>query len=164
MAHRGVWTRRCWRRWACQGAESKDKNSAVKAVADAETPRQSNRIGGHWVVPEAGTAAMVHIAAVTRCRPVMRVVTAGQPHAWSAFEAVMATLRIVRPGQGRRRTRPDRVLRRQGLLLGRDPHRAARPQDQGHDPQQCRRDHRPSSPGQQRRRVHHPTSFNRPER
>jgi hypothetical protein len=73
---------------------------------------------------------MVHIAADTRCRTVVRVVTAGQPHAWSAFEAVMATLRIVRPGQGRRRTRPDRVLRRQGLLLGRDPHRAARSRDQ----------------------------------
>jgi len=51
----------------------------------------------------------VHIAADTRCRPVARVVTAGQRHDSIAFDAVMANLRISRPGRGRPRTRPDRV-------------------------------------------------------
>jgi transposase len=52
----------------------------------------------------------IHLAADTRCRPVARVVTAGQRHDSVAFEAVMADLRIDRPGRGRARTRPDRVL------------------------------------------------------
>jgi transposase len=52
----------------------------------------------------------VHIAADTRCRPVVRVVTAGQSHDSIAFDAVMANLRIERPGRGRPRSRPDRVL------------------------------------------------------
>jgi transposase len=52
----------------------------------------------------------VHIAADTRCRPLARVVTAGQRHDSIAFEAVMADLRIDRAGRGRPRTRPDRVL------------------------------------------------------
>jgi hypothetical protein len=85
--------------------------------------------------------------------PVARVVTAGQPHAWIAFEAVMANLRIVRPGQGRPRTRPDPVLGRQGpLLRWRSAPRCVPTgsRDHGHDPHQGRRDHRPSSPGHQR--------------
>ena len=57
-----------------------------------------------------GYSTKVHIAADTRCRPVARVVTAGQRHDSIAFDAVMANLRIERPGQGRPRTRPDRVL------------------------------------------------------
>ena len=52
----------------------------------------------------------MHIAADTRCRPVARVVTAGQRHDSIAFDAVMANLRIDRPGRGRPRTRPDRLL------------------------------------------------------
>ena len=52
----------------------------------------------------------MHIAADTRCRPVVRVVTAGQSHDSIAFDAVMANLRIERPGRGRPRSRPDRVL------------------------------------------------------
>jgi len=57
-----------------------------------------------------GFGTKVHIAADTRCRPLARVVTAGQRHDSIAFEAVMADLRIDRRGRGRPRTRPDRVL------------------------------------------------------
>jgi len=57
-----------------------------------------------------GFTTKVHIAANTRCRPLARVVTAGQRHDAIAFDAVMANLRIERLGRGRPRTRPDRVL------------------------------------------------------
>ena len=52
----------------------------------------------------------MHLAADTRCRPVSRVVTAGQRHDSLAFDAVMGGIRIARSGPGRPRTRPDRVL------------------------------------------------------
>jgi transposase len=52
----------------------------------------------------------IHLAADARCRPVSRVVTAGQRHDSIAFETVMHRLRISRTGRGRPRTRPDRVL------------------------------------------------------
>jgi transposase len=52
----------------------------------------------------------VHLAADTRCRPVSRVITAGQRHDSLAFEPVLAGIRLARRGGGRPRTRPDRVL------------------------------------------------------
>ena len=109
MPHRGMWPRRCWHRRSSQGAESNDKKSAGEAVADAETQAgQPDReaLGRS----RGGYTTKVHIAADTRCRPVARVVTAGQRHDSIAFDAVMANLRIERPGRGRPRTRPDRVL------------------------------------------------------
>ena len=71
--------------------------------------KQGNRIGRHWVVPEADTARRC-TSPRTPGGPVARVVTAGQRHDSIAFDAVMANLRIERPGQGRPRTRPDPVL------------------------------------------------------
>ncbi len=109
MPHRGMWPRRCWHRRSSQGAESNDKKSAGEAVADAETEAgQPDReaLGRS----RGGYSTKVHIAADKRCRPVARVVTAGQRHDSIAFDAVMANLRIERPGRGRPRTRPDRVL------------------------------------------------------
>ncbi len=52
----------------------------------------------------------IHLAADARCRPLSRVLTAGQRHDSIAFEAVLTGLRIARPGPGRPRSRPDRVL------------------------------------------------------
>jgi transposase len=52
----------------------------------------------------------IHLAADTRCRPVSRVLTAGQRHDSIAFDSVMTGIRINRRGAGRPRTRPDRVL------------------------------------------------------
>ena len=52
----------------------------------------------------------MHLAADSRCRPLARVVTAGQRHDSVAFEPVLDNLRILRDGPGRPRTRPHRVL------------------------------------------------------
>lgn len=52
----------------------------------------------------------IHLAADLRCRPIARVISAGQRHDSLAFTAVMAQIRIGRRHAGRARTRPDRVL------------------------------------------------------
>jgi transposase len=52
----------------------------------------------------------IHLAADQDCRPMARVVTAGQRHDAVAFTAVMADLKILRSGGTPCRTRPDRVL------------------------------------------------------
>ena len=57
-----------------------------------------------------GLSTKIHLAADARCRPVARVLSAGQRHDSIAFDAVMSDVRVARPGRGRPRTRPDRVL------------------------------------------------------
>jgi len=57
-----------------------------------------------------GLTTKVHLAADRRCRPVARVITAGQRNDAVVFNAVMARIRIHRRGRGRPRTRPGRVL------------------------------------------------------
>jgi hypothetical protein len=57
-----------------------------------------------------GLTTKVHLAADRRCRPIARVVTAGQRNDAVVFEAVMARIRIHPHGCGRPRTRPGRVL------------------------------------------------------
>lgn len=57
-----------------------------------------------------GLTSKVHLAADSRCRPLARVTSAGQRHDNLGFVPVMQRLRIARPGPGRPRTRPGRVL------------------------------------------------------
>jgi transposase len=57
-----------------------------------------------------GLTTKIHLMADSRCRPLARVVTAGQRHDSVAFEPLMRRLRICRPGRGRPRTRPGRVV------------------------------------------------------
>lgn len=57
-----------------------------------------------------GLSTKIHLAADARCRPVSRVLSAGQRHDSVAFDAVMSKVRIARRSRGRPRTRPDRVL------------------------------------------------------
>lgn len=57
-----------------------------------------------------GLSTKIHLAADLRCRPVARVLSAGQRHDSIAFDAVLANVRIARAGRGRPRTRPDRIL------------------------------------------------------
>jgi transposase len=52
----------------------------------------------------------IHLAADTRCRPVASVTTAGQRHDSLVLDTVLDKIRIDRPGPGRPRRRPDRVL------------------------------------------------------
>lgn len=57
-----------------------------------------------------GLTTKVHLAADRRCRPVARVITAGQRNDAVVFNAVMDRIRIRRRGRGRPRTRPGRVM------------------------------------------------------
>lgn len=57
-----------------------------------------------------GVTTKIHLAADGQCRPVSRVVSAGQRHDALAFAAVLADVHIRRPRGGRPRTRPDGVL------------------------------------------------------
>jgi len=57
-----------------------------------------------------GLSTKVHLVADARCRPVARLITPGQRHDSIVFETVLDQVRIARPGPGRPRRRPDRVL------------------------------------------------------
>jgi transposase len=57
-----------------------------------------------------GLSTKIHLLADTRCRPLARVVTAGQRGDALGFSPVLARLRIRRRGRGRPRTRPDILL------------------------------------------------------
>ena len=52
----------------------------------------------------------MHLAADRRCRPISRVLTAGQRHDMIGFGPVLDGIRIRRRGPGRPRTRPGRIL------------------------------------------------------
>ncbi|MFH9400604.1 IS5 family transposase [Streptomyces sp. NPDC017638] len=57
-----------------------------------------------------GLSRKVHLASDSRARPVAFRVTAGQAADAPACETAMATIRVLRGGPGRPRTRPDAVL------------------------------------------------------
>ena len=52
----------------------------------------------------------IHGASDGRCRTLAVHVTAGQTHDTTQFATVLAGIRVPRPGAGRPRTRPDRVV------------------------------------------------------
>lgn len=118
--------------WVSQGAESNYKNppgggtdppGSVELSTSGRDPAPTGKPDPVRVSDKAeladrealgrsrgGLSTKIHLAADARCRPVSRVLTAGQRHDSIAFETVMARLRIARSGRGRPRTRPDRVL------------------------------------------------------
>jgi transposase len=57
-----------------------------------------------------GLTTKIHLLADTRCRPLVRVTSAGQRHDSLALQPLLARLRITRRGTGRPRTRPGRLL------------------------------------------------------
>jgi transposase len=57
-----------------------------------------------------GLTSKVHLAGDRHCRPLARVTSAGQRGDSLAFEPVLERISIRRPGPGRPRTRPGRVL------------------------------------------------------
>jgi transposase len=57
-----------------------------------------------------GLTTKVHLACEQRQKPLSIVITAGQRHDSPQFQAVLENIRVPRPGPGRPRTRPDRVL------------------------------------------------------
>jgi transposase len=101
---------------ATQGAESNHKKSAAAAAGAA--PAQGPSVGPQRPKGDretlgrsrGGLTSKVHLAADSHCRVLARVTSAGHRHDSLGFEPVMARIRIPRPGRGRPRTRPDRVL------------------------------------------------------
>jgi hypothetical protein len=57
-----------------------------------------------------GLSTKVHLACEQRQKPLSIVITAGQLGDSPQFQAVLGRIRVPRPGPGRPRTRPDRVL------------------------------------------------------
>jgi transposase len=57
-----------------------------------------------------GLTTKIHLACEQRQKPLSIVITAGQFHDSPQFQAVLNNIRVPRPGPGRPRTRPDRVL------------------------------------------------------
>jgi transposase len=57
-----------------------------------------------------GLTTKLHLACEQRQKPLSIVITAGQCHDSPQFVAVLAGIRVPRVGDGRARTRPDRVL------------------------------------------------------
>jgi hypothetical protein len=97
---RRIWSPiRPWRSSATprrpQGAPSNDKDRATDS--DREALGRSR----------GGLSTKIHLAADDRCRPIARVITAGQRHDAVAFPPLMNTIRI--RGRGRPRTRPGRL-------------------------------------------------------
>ena len=92
----------CASPWASQGAESNYTNPPSAGTKPGEREALGRSRGG--------LSTKIHLAADTRCRPLSRVLTPGQRHDSIAFETVLERLRIPRPGRGRPRARPDRVL------------------------------------------------------
>jgi Transposase DDE domain len=65
---------------------------------------------GAGALPGGLTTTKIHLLADSRCRPLARGTTAGQRHDSVAFQPLMDGLRIRRPGPGRPRTRPGRLV------------------------------------------------------
>jgi transposase len=99
---RRSWRRCCRRCRVTQGAGSNDKNSDPAPTAAIHREALGRSRGG--------LSTKIHLLADTRCRPLVRVTTAGQRHDALAFEPLMSRLAIARTGPGRPRTRPDRLL------------------------------------------------------
>jgi transposase len=97
----------CWRasrrRRGTQGGRSNDKDAASHGRGGRDREALGRSRGG--------LSTKIHLLADTRCRPLARVVTAGQRGDALGLHPVLARLRIRRRGRGRPRTRP-------GVLLG----------------------------------------------
>lgn len=94
------------RRWTrpCAGPTS-------TPPAPAEGDRSRGEPDGHTTGrSRGGLSTEVHLPSGARARPRALVLTAGQACDAPAFTTVMSAIRVPRPGPGRPRTRPDRVI------------------------------------------------------
>lgn len=89
-----------------QGGPPNDKNSAAGDAQRRRSQRDREALGRS----RGGLSTKIHLLADTRCRPLARVVTAGQRNDALGFTPVLARLRIRRRGRGRPRTRPDTLM------------------------------------------------------
>lgn len=83
---------------APQGAEPNDKNP--------DLPRHREGLGRS----RGGLTSKIHLVADRRCRPITRIVTAGQQGDAPQFIPLLGGIRILRRGLGRPRTRPGRAM------------------------------------------------------
>lgn len=65
-----------------------------------------------------GFSTKIHLRAEGQGKPLSLVLTAGQRHEATAFEALMTTGAVKRPGRGRPRLRPKRVVGDKGYCGG----------------------------------------------
>lgn len=66
-----------------------------------------------------GLTTKIHLAVEQGQKPLSLLITAGQRGDSPQFQAVLGAITVTRTGQGRPRTRPDRVLAGQGLRITR---------------------------------------------
>lgn len=119
--------RRGWRRcWATRLRPLHPNRRRTSSGRPRPTPRTAQGAGANYKNPaperakradrealgrsRGGLSTKIHLLADSRCRPLARVTTAGQRHDSVAFQPLMGTLRIVRVGPGRPRTRPGQLL------------------------------------------------------
>ncbi len=99
------WPRSCWRpRSGSRRTQGEPPNYTNCGDQPGEAPDREGLGRSRGGVP-----TKIHVAADSQCRPVGRVVSAGQRHDSLAFAAVMADIQILRSCGARSRT-PDRVL------------------------------------------------------
>ena len=98
-----------------------------------------------------GLTTKFHLAVEQGQKPLAVIVTAGQRGDSPQFIPVLEKIRVPRPGGGRPRTRPDRVLGRQGVRVPREPRVPAAPRDPLHHPRAEGPGRRPEEERQLRR-------------
>jgi transposase len=84
---------------AIRGAESNDKNPPGPGTNREALGRS-----------RGGLSTKVHLVADRRCRPIARILTAGQHGDCPQFIPLMDSIRIARRGKGRPRARPGRAM------------------------------------------------------
>ena len=101
----GGWPRHWWRLASLQATQGESSN--YKNSKPAEPARRDREALGR---SRGGLSTKIHLLADRRCRPLVRVTTAGQRHDSLAFGPLLQRLRIARRRGGQARTRPDRLL------------------------------------------------------
>ncbi|NEA39888.1 IS5 family transposase, partial [Streptomyces sp. SID11385] len=91
-------------------------STTVRAHQHAAGARKRGRSGPGEAIGRSrgGLTTKIHLACDGNGRPLAFTLTAGNVNDCTQFEAVMAGIRINRPGPGRPRTRPERVAADKG--------------------------------------------------
>jgi transposase len=113
--------RRRWRRGGHTGALTIDWTIVSRRLDHRAGPsaRGRGRKRGTWEGEalgrsRGGLTSKIHLACDGRGWPLAFTLTGGNVNDCTQFESVMAKVRIARPGPGRPRTRPDRVVADKG--------------------------------------------------
>jgi len=91
---------------AHQHAAGSKKGLSCLKQEEAKPTEDQEALGVSW----GGFSTKIHLRAEGRGKPMAIIVTAGESHEQSAFQALMETAAIKRTGRGRPRIRPGRVV------------------------------------------------------